>query len=113
MKSVKLVAAVCIGIIAFTGCSKKGPPATPPPYDVAGVKVDFPKLTDAFRGAAPELEALVAEASSSVRYGLNAKALESLDKLAATPTLTDPQKQAVNTVIEQMKQVVAKAGASR
>ncbi len=113
MKFLKLIAAVCLGIICCIGCGKKGPPATPPPYDVAGVKVDFPKLTDAMRGSGPELEALATDASSNVRYGLYDKALQSLDKLASTPTLTDLQKQAVNTVIEQMKQVIAKAGASR
>ena len=113
MKLANLVAAGLLAIFAVTGCGKKNaapPPAAP--MDIAGVKVDFPKLKEAVQGS-PELDAMVNDASSTVRYGLYDKTLDSLAKLAAVPTLNDQQKQLVNTVIDQMKQVVAKAGANR
>jgi hypothetical protein len=114
MKFLKLFGLVCAATLAFSGCGKKGgASAAAEPMDVAGVKVDFPKMKDAFQGAPPELNGLVNDAMSGVRYGLYDKTLMALDKLANTPTLTDPQKQAVNTVIEEMKQVVAKAGATK
>lgn len=103
-----VVAAFC-----FTGCSKKQTVAPMAPLDVSGVKVDLPKLQADFNGAPPEAQALIADIGSSLRYGLYEKTLVALDKLSSTPGLTDPQKQTVNTVIEQMKQVIAKAGASR
>jgi hypothetical protein len=99
--------------LCCAGCSKKNTVVPTAPYDVAGVKVDLPKLQAEFDNAAPELKAMAADAGSNVRYGLYVKALESLDKLSNSAGLSDSQKQTVNTVIEQLKQVVAKAGTSR
>lgn len=108
--------ALCLMVatLGITGCGKKqtGPPPSAP-VDVAGVKVDLPKLQAEFDNAAPELKGLATDATSAIRYGLYDKTLMALDKLSTSPGLTDSQKETVNTVIEQMKQVVAKAGATK
>ncbi|SRR5258706_10232594 len=109
----QLLFTLFVGFICCTGCGKKSAGASSAPYDVAGVKVDYPKLQADLTGAAPEAQALVADLGSNLRYGFYDKALQSLDKLSSSPGLTDAQKQSVNAVIEQMKQVIAKAGASR
>ena len=99
-------------VVSFTGCGKKQPPA-PSAFEVNGVKVDMPALQSAIVGASPDLQAAVNNASSDLRYGQYVKALESLDKVASDPNLTEPQKKLVAQVIEQLKQVIAKAGPSR
>ena len=109
--------AKCIGLlmlllVGISGCGKKQPPASAP-MDVGGVKVDMPKLNQEFATATPEIQATVHEASSDLRYGQYEKALQSLDKLMSNPALSDSQKKVVTDVIEQMKQVIAKAGPAR
>ena len=99
-------------LLGVSGCGKKQP-AVPEPLDVSGVKVNIPKLNQEFAAAAPEMQADVHEASSDLRYGQYEKSLQALDKLASNPALSDSQKKVVNEVIEQMKQVIAKAGPSR
>ena len=97
--------------VCYVGCKKKEPALAP--YEISGVKVDMPKLQQTFADAKPELQGPLNETSSNVRYGFYDKAVQSLEKLAAAPDLTDQQKKVVNDVIEQMKQVVAKAGPTR
>jgi len=98
--------------LALPGCGKKGPQG-PSAYDVSGVKLDVPKFQQAFETAGDDVKPVAAEAVSHIRYGQYAEALMSLDKLANNPALSEPQKKAVNDVIEQMKQVISKAGPSR
>ena|ERR1051326_5194995 len=98
--------------VAFSGCGKKQP-ATPPPAEISGIKVDVPKLRQALSGAAQEAQSDLNMFTSSLRYGQYEKALMGLDKLANNPALNDTQKKVVNEVIEQMKQVIAKAGPTR
>ncbi len=81
----------------------------PPAPEVNGVKVDLPKLQDSLTNGTPEQQSLVRNAMSGIRYGQYADSLMQLDKLSKDTTLNDQQKQALNQVIEQMKQVVAKA----
>ena len=98
--------------VTLTACGKKQPP-TPSAYEVSGVNVDMPALQSAFLGASQDLQAAVNDASADLRYGQYVKALESLDKVSSDPNLTEPQKKLVAQVIEQLKQVIAKAGPSR
>ena len=100
------------GLLAFTGCGKKAP-QIPAAYEVSGVKVDMPKLQQAFAGADKDLQADVAWTEYNIRRGQYVEALTSLDKLVNNPNLNDAQKNAVNEVIEEMKQVINKAGPSR
>jgi len=99
-------------LLACAGCGKKAP-AVPQSLDIQGVKVDLPKLQAEFSTAAPELQSDVNQASSGLRYGQYEKALMSLDHLVNNPALSEPQKKAVTEVIEQMKQLIAKAGPVR
>jgi len=100
------------GLLAFTGCGKKEP-QIPVAYEIKGVKVDMPKLEQAFAGAGNDLKIDVVQTASNIRYGQYVEALVSLDKLLNKPNLSDAQKKVVNEVIEEMKQVINKAGPSR
>ena len=100
------------GLLAFSGCGKKEP-QTPAAYEIRGVKVDMPKLEQAFAGAGNDLQADVVQTTSNIRYGQYVEALVSLDKLVNNPSLNDAQKKVVNEVIEEMKQVINKAGPAR
>ena len=113
MKTQDLLLGIVVTIaLAFTGCGKKQVTA-PSAYEVGGVNVDIPALQAAFVGASPDLQAAVNDTSSNLRYGQYEKALQSLDKVASDPNLTEPQKKLVAQVIEQLKQVINKAGPTR
>ena len=99
-------------LLGFVGCGEKQPPPLAA-RDISGVKVDMPKLEQEFVNAPQEVLNLVHETSSNLRYGQYEKTLQSLDKLINSPGLTDSQKKIVNDVIEQMKQVITKAGPVR
>src|SRR5712691_12731821 len=100
------------GLLAFTGCGKNELKYKTA-YEIRGVKVDMPKLEQAFAGAGNDLQAAVVQTTSNIRYGQYVEALVSLDKLVNNPSLNDAQKKVVNEVIEEMKQVINKAGPSR
>src|SRR6266581_9444570 len=100
------------GLLAFTGCGKKEP-QIPAAYEIRGVKVDMPRLEQAFAGAGNDLQADVVQTASNIRYGQYVEALVSLDKLVNKPNLSDAQKKVVNEVIEEVKQLINKAGPSR
>jgi hypothetical protein len=97
--------------LALPGCKKQ--PPSQPPFVESGVEVDGPRLQVAFSGSALEIQNLVNDFIRDLRYGLYVNSLQALDKLAANPSLTDPQKKVVAEVIEQVKQVIAKAGPKR
>ena len=99
-------------LLVVGGCGKKQP-TTPPAYEINGVKVDVPKLQEAFAGASPEIQADVNQTTLNLRYGMYEKSLMALDRLSSNPALNDTQKKVVNDLIEQMKQLIAKAGPSR
>ena len=100
-----------IAAFFLAGCGKKD--QTPPAPEYSGVKVDIPKLQQAFSGASQDLQNDVNDVTSSARYGLYTKSLAALDKLANNPALNEQQKKIVSDVTEQLKQVVAKAGGDR
>jgi acetate kinase len=77
-----------------------------------GVSVDLPKLQQAFQPASPEAQTSLAKTVMSVRYGQYPEALAELDKLANTAGISEAQKKIVTDVIEQLKQVMAKAPAA-
>ena len=99
-------------LLCLAGCGKKQP-VSPPAYEINGVKVDVPRLEDAFAGAPPEIQADVNQTTMGLRYGLYEKSLMALDRLINNPALNDTQKKVVNDLIEQMKQLIAKSGPSR
>jgi hypothetical protein len=108
MKTMKLVSGLLLaGLLAFVGCGKsekdqaQGIPAT----------MDLSKFQQAFPSPTPEQQGNIAKASEGVRYSLYPNALVALDKLAADPALTEPQKKAVSDLIEGIKQTMAKAPA--
>jgi hypothetical protein len=113
MKTTKYMIGVLVaGAFVLAGCGKQpqqGPGTAP--VEMRGVKVDLPKMQEAFANEKPELRAMASNVSMDLRYGKYADALMKLDKLAAQPGLTDPEKQVVNDVIGQVKQVAAKAPA--
>jgi len=79
--------------------------------EIRGVKVDLPKLQEVFSNAKPELRASVLDAVSDIRYGKNNDALAKLQKVAGDPSLAEAEKKVVTDVIEQVKQLAAKAPA--
>jgi len=103
---------ITVLLFVLAGCGKKQP-AVQPAYEIKGVKVDVPKLQDAFAGAPPEIQADVNQTTLNLRYGMYEKSLMALDRLINNPALNDKQKKVVNDVIEEMKQLIAKAGPSR
>jgi hypothetical protein len=97
--------------LVLGGCGKSQEQQQgPPPMTINGVKVDVPKL-QLLTADKPELLDGVNKTMMAIRYGKYDEALAELDKLAAAASLTDPQKKLVNDVIEQVKQVAAKAAA--
>jgi len=104
----KLVSGLLLaGLLAFVGCGKseknqaQGIPAM----------MDLSKFQQAFPSPTPAQQSHIAKASEGVRYGLYTNALSALDKLAADPALSEPQKKAVSDLIEGIKHTMAKASA--
>jgi hypothetical protein len=91
------------GVFALVGCGK---PPKNPAQDVPGM-MDLPKFQQAFASGTPDQRGSVDSVCKSVRYGLFPDALAALDKLAGDSTLTEPQKQAVNNLIQGIKQKLA------
>jgi hypothetical protein len=102
MRNWLLFPLLAIGLL-ICGC-KKGSSASQP-YDIQGVKVDLPKLREAFVGASPEMQTSINQISEAIRYGMYPKALPELAKLAASPSLTAPQKKVVEEVTAQINQL--------
>jgi hypothetical protein len=108
MKKANLVMLpVLVAVLALAGCGKHKAPAPV----MQGVTIDLPKLREAFATASPELHASVSDVAMGVRYIDYPRAFVGLDKLANTPSLTEPQKKVVNELIEQVKQLASKAAA--
>ncbi len=101
MKSIPLLLVIItVGGLALVGCGKSGEPkpgAVPP-----GV-VDLGSLQQAFPEPTPEISTTLNKLRFSVRYRQLQPALAELEKLSKLPNLTEPQKKAVNDVMEQVK----------
>jgi hypothetical protein len=103
-----MIGGLLAGAFVLAGCHKATQEQQGlPPMELRGVKVDLPKLQEAFKDN-EELRPLAVDCLSDVRYGKNSDALAKLQKLAANPSLNDQQKKIVNDVIEQVKQLAAK-----
>jgi nitrogen regulatory protein PII len=103
-------AILAAAVLAVPGCGKQKEPTSVTTQ--SGVTVDMPKLQQAFSTASPELRTSVTQVAFSFRYGQYADALAQLEKIAARPDLTEPQKQVVNEVIDQVKKAAAKGPTS-
>ena len=104
-----LLGLLSVALLALTACGNKD--FKPPEYHtINDVRVDIPQLEEAFANA-PDAQRLILsnDVLQGARYGNYEQALAGLDALSTDTTLTDPQKQIVNKVLEQMKQVLAKA----
>ncbi len=103
-----LLAAVLLSLLGPAGCKKA--PAPGLPHEHYGVTVDWPKLDSEFAGSTdPELVASAALVKRAFMYHQFGKAMVELDKLASNPKLNDSQRKLVNQLLEQTKQVLAKA----
>ena len=111
MKTNKVSCLLAAGLLAFAGCGHKQTIEEPPPYDVSGVQVDIPKLQQAFATSPDKVK--LNQALMMIRYGQYAQAQVSLEKMVANPALNEQQKKSLADVVNQMKQVVAKAGPVR
>ena len=97
------------GLLPLAGCGKSKTEAAPTQPDPPVMQL--PKLSEAFVSPSSAQQPLVAEAYRSVRYSQYPQALAALDKLASDPSLTEPQKKAVNDLIQSIKQAMAQAPA--
>ena len=96
-----------VGVLALAGCSKsdKGSPARQPG------RVDISQLQQQFPNPTPEIAACIEKVRFACRYRNFDTAQAELDKLAQMPNLTEPQKKALDEVVEQVKTAI-KAGAA-
>ena len=103
MKAIHYLSIVLMaGVLALAGCGKsasKAPPRQPGVVDISGLQQAFPTPT-------PEITASIDKLRFASRYGQFENELVELDKLLALPDLTEPQKKAVNDVIEQVKEAI-------
>ena len=106
--TIGLCAVLLIGLIVSAGC-KKAEPTAGPPSEFEGVKVDLQKLDAEFASASPEVQERVSVLKRFYRYGQYPRAIAELDQLSTTPNLAESQKKLLNELIEQTKQVIAKA----
>lgn len=114
MKAMRLVLGLVLAagfLGCVVGCKKSGPAGGGdlPPMQVQGVNVDVPKLNKALESATPDQQATARNIQMAFRYGQYEKALMEADKLANDTTLNEEQKKVAGEVLEQVKQVVAKA----
>jgi hypothetical protein len=98
--------AVCV--VAFAGC-KKTDQSVAPDTQFNGVKVDLPKFETEFSNSDQELQKAASLAARHIRYSQFPEALGDLERLSANPSLTEAQKKIATEVLEQTKQVIAKA----
>lgn len=90
------------------GCNRSDRPSEMS-REYYGVKVDWPQLDTQFANASPDVQGGVAVVKRAFRYALFPQAIVGLEKLSGNPSLTETQKKLVNDLIEQTKQVMAKA----
>ncbi len=69
--------------------------------------INATQFRPAFETAPPEIKAVVDNVMMSIQGSLYTDALAGLDKLANTPTLTEPQKKVVADLADQIKKKMA------
>jgi hypothetical protein len=92
-----------------SGCGK--PKQSPQAPAAQPVPVNVPKLRDACASGSAGVQSGANRAIMAIRMANWAAALAELDRLAANPSLTEPQKQAVSEVREQVKHNLAQSPA--
>jgi|GEM_PF-3310790 len=110
-----LAVSLVVGSLAFAGCKKSQPVAeTMPAMALEGVQVQLPELLRQVTAAGnPSLQAVLQQVQMSLRYGQYDAALQGLSKISADPSFKDAQKKLAGEVVQQLTQVVAKAGPVR
>jgi hypothetical protein len=98
-----------VGVLALVGCSKSD--KQDKTARVVG-RVDLSQLQEQFPNPPPEVSACLDKIRFACRYRTFDVAQAELDKLAQMPNLTEPQKKAMDEVVEQLKAAVA-AGIGR
>jgi hypothetical protein len=94
---------LAVALLAIAGCGK-GDTVTAQRLPAA---MDLAKFQQSFPSPTTEQQSQIAKACEGVRYGMYSNSLAALDKLAADPALTEPQKKAVQDLIEGIKQSMA------
>ena len=82
-----------------------------PPQEYYGVKLNWSQLNTAFTNASSEAQNDAYMAVRAFRYSQFPQAMVQLEKLANDTGLTEAQKTLVAELMEQTKQVIAKAPA--
>ncbi len=95
--------------LATSGCSKSSNLENLPPIEVEGVQVDIPQLMADFSEVPPELYTKANEAATNVRYKKYMDAMMGFDAILKTPGLKPNQQKILTKVMDQLKQVIAKA----
>jgi hypothetical protein len=90
---------------ALSGCGRKAQAL--PPVRVNGASINVAAFQQAFKAAAPELQSKATSIRLSLSYGDFKTTERELAKLNADANLTEPQKQAVSTLSEQVTQASA------
>jgi hypothetical protein len=101
------------GLVALAGAGCKKEAAMPKMPTYSKVQVNMPKLKQTLSTAGQDVQTAVRAVSMKLRYGQYLQALMGLDKLKDTPGLNDAQKQAIDEVIEQVKQAAKNQEAAR
>ena len=103
----RLSAVLVAGLLALAGCGKSDKNTS----HVATGGLDLAKFTQAFPAPTVEQQATLAKVTSGIRYRIYPDAMAALEKLAADPSLTDPQKKAVDDLTKGLSQVMTNAPA--
>ena len=104
-----VVSLIGVCLAGLAGCKKAEQSQPEGTVQLYGVTVAIPKLDTEFQNAPPNVQAAVTQVKNAYRFGQYGKMIVELDKLANIPALTEPQKKLANDLIEQMRQVIAKA----
>lgn len=90
--------ALATALLVFTGCGRSGS---------GGASVDPAPIEKAFAPAEAALKDAANKAVEAIKKADYSSALAELQKLAGNVKLTDEQKSAINSVIEQVKKALA------
>jgi len=96
-------------VLMLVACSKSSNADKLPPMEFEGVKVDTPQLMAEFVTASPQLQQSVNDAVTKIRYRQYLDAMMELDGVLKAPNLKDQQKKLIAQVMDQLKEVFAKA----
>ena len=95
-------------LLGFVACRKAELPPDPA-AEYFGIKVDWPKLDTEFANPTQDMRDNLSIIKRFFRLGQIPRARAELEKLSSNPTLTEPQKKLVNDLLDQTKEVLAKA----